>query len=140
MKSISITSTISRPSATIYPWQAQDHPGSPPSRNRHSLGLSLQAALRGITLFLKIIQIGYKDGKNSLIIQIMLLVSLCAYAQQQQISYIDNDGRWYHVYDTDGKKITTQLDRYPRQELQGHLHSRSEIKIWRFFHPLPWDV
>ena len=37
----------------------------------------------------------------------MLLVSICAHAQQRQISYIDNDGRWYHVYDTDGKKITT---------------------------------
>lgn len=57
----------------------------------------------------------------------MLFVSICAHAQQRQISYIDNDGRWYHVYDTDGKKITTQLDHHPRQELQGHLHSRSEI-------------
>ena len=60
---------------------------------------------------------------------ILLLVSLSAAAQQQQISYIDNDGRWYHVYDTDGKKITTQLDHHPRQELQGHLHSRSELNF-----------
>ena len=37
----------------------------------------------------------------------MLLVSICAHSQQRQISYIDNDGRWYHVYDSDGKKITT---------------------------------
>ena len=58
----------------------------------------------------------------------MLFVSICAHAQQRQISYIDNDGRWYHVYDTDGKKITTQLDHHPRQELQGYLHSRSAIK------------
>ena len=59
---------------------------------------------------------------------ILLLVSLSVAAQQRQISYIDNDGNWYHVYDTDGKKITTQLDHHPRQELQGYLHSRSEIK------------
>lgn len=37
---------------------------------------------------------------------ILLLVSLSVDAQRQ-ISYIDNDGKWYHVYDTDGKKITT---------------------------------
>ena len=29
------------------------------------------------------------------------------YAQQRQISYVKNDGSWYHVYDTNGKKITT---------------------------------
>ena len=30
-----------------------------------------------------------------------------ANAQQRQISYVDNAGSWYHVYDTNGKKITT---------------------------------
>ena len=48
----------------------------------------------------------------------MLLVSICTNAQQQQISYIDNDGRWYHVYDTDGKKITT-LSKHSVGELVG---------------------
>ena len=38
---------------------------------------------------------------------ILLIMSLSANAQQGQISYIDNAGSWYHVYDTDGKKITT---------------------------------
>lgn len=38
---------------------------------------------------------------------ILLIVSLSVAAQQRLISYIDNAGSWYHVYDTDGKKITT---------------------------------
>ena len=38
---------------------------------------------------------------------ILLLVSLSAAAQQRQIAYVKNDGSWYHVYDTNGKKITT---------------------------------
>ena len=37
----------------------------------------------------------------------LLLFSINAFAQQRQISYIDNAGSWYHVYDTNGKKITT---------------------------------
>ena len=49
---------------------------------------------------------------------ILLLVSLSVAAQQRQISYIDNDGRWYHVYDTDGKKITT-LSKHSVGELVG---------------------
>ena len=49
---------------------------------------------------------------------ILLLVSLSAAAQQRQISYIDNDGNWYHVYDTDGKKITT-LSKHSVGELVG---------------------
>ena len=49
---------------------------------------------------------------------ILLLVSLSATAQQRQISYIDNDGNWYHVYDTDGKKITT-LSKHSVGELVG---------------------
>lgn len=48
----------------------------------------------------------------------MLLVSICTNAQQQQISYIDNDGKWYNVYDTDGKKITT-LSKHSVGELVG---------------------
>ena len=38
---------------------------------------------------------------------ITIVVSLFANAQQRQISYIDNAGSWYHVYETNGKKITT---------------------------------
>ena len=37
---------------------------------------------------------------------IMLLMSLSATAQRQ-ISYNDNSGSWYQVYDTNGKKIST---------------------------------
>ena len=36
-----------------------------------------------------------------------LLVSFSANAQQRQISYVEPSGSWYHVYDTNGKKITT---------------------------------
>ena len=38
---------------------------------------------------------------------LLLIMSFSANAQQRQISYIDNAGSWYHVYDTNGKKITT---------------------------------
>ena len=55
---------------------------------------------------------------NKVLLFILLLVSLSATAQQRQISYIDNDGRWYHVYDTDGKKITT-LSKHSVGELMG---------------------
>jgi len=55
--------------------------------------------------------------KNVLLI-ILLFIGLSAAAQQRQISYIDNDGRWYHVYDTDGKKITT-LSKHSVGELVG---------------------
>ena len=37
----------------------------------------------------------------------LLLSGINANAQLRQISYIDNAGSWYHVYDTNGKKITT---------------------------------
>lgn len=37
----------------------------------------------------------------------MLLLSISAYAQQRQISHVDISGSWYHVYDTNGKRITT---------------------------------
>ena len=43
---------------------------------------------------------------TKVILFIMLLMSLSATAQRQ-ISYIDNAGSWCHVYDTNGKKITT---------------------------------
>lgn len=36
-----------------------------------------------------------------------LLLSLSASAQQRQISHVDISGSWYHVYDTNGKRITT---------------------------------
>ena len=38
---------------------------------------------------------------------VLLLIGLSAAAQQRQISYVKNDGSWYHVYDTNGRKITT---------------------------------
>lgn len=38
---------------------------------------------------------------------IILFLGLYSNPQQRQISYIDNAGSWYHVYDTNGKKITT---------------------------------
>lgn len=41
------------------------------------------------------------------ILLIILLVSLSTNAQQKQISYVETSGSWYHVYDTNGKKITT---------------------------------
>ena len=43
------------------------------------------------------------------VLLIALLVSLSANAQQRQIAYVEtsSSGSWYHVYDTNGKKITT---------------------------------
>ena len=46
-------------------------------------------------------------GMRLVLLGILLIMSLSAYAQQRQTSYIDNAGSWYHVYDTNGKKITT---------------------------------
>ena len=46
-------------------------------------------------------------GMRLFLLSILLIMSLSANAQQRQISYIDNAGSWYHVYDTNGKKITT---------------------------------
>jgi hypothetical protein len=45
--------------------------------------------------------------KKSVLIFLLLMSCIFANAQQRQISYIDNAGSWYHVYDTNGKKITT---------------------------------
>lgn len=53
------------------------------------------------------------SGKNKLfkmrtyLLLFLLLVGINVNAQQRQISYVKNDGSWYHVYDTNGKKITT---------------------------------
>jgi len=44
---------------------------------------------------------------RKVIVFVLLLMSISAFAQQRQISYINNAGSWYHVYDTNGKKITT---------------------------------
>ena len=40
---------------------------------------------------------------------LFLMMSLSVNAQQKQISYVEtsSSGSWYHVYDTNGKKITT---------------------------------
>ena len=38
---------------------------------------------------------------------IIMFLGIFSNPQQRQISYIDNAGSWYHVYDTNGKKITT---------------------------------
>jgi len=45
------------------------------------------------------------NGMKLVLLSILLIMSLSA-AAQRQISYIDNAGCWYHVYDTNGKKIT----------------------------------
>ena len=37
----------------------------------------------------------------------MLFLSHSAYAQQRQISHVDISCSWYHVYETNGKRITT---------------------------------
>ena len=46
---------------------------------------------------------------RKVILFVLLLMSLSANAQQRQISYVEtsSSGSWYHVYDTNGKKITT---------------------------------
>lgn len=46
---------------------------------------------------------------RKVVFSILLLMSLSANAQQRQISYVEtsSSGSWYHVYDTNGKKITT---------------------------------
>ena len=44
---------------------------------------------------------------RKVIVFVLLLMSISAFAQQRQISHIDNAGSWYHVYDTNGKKIAT---------------------------------
>ncbi len=42
------------------------------------------------------------------IISFLLFVLVASGMQaQKQISYIKNDGAWYHVYDESGKKVTT---------------------------------
>lgn len=43
------------------------------------------------------------------VLLIALLVGFSANAQQRQIAYVEtsSSGSWYHVYDTNGKKITT---------------------------------
>ena len=43
---------------------------------------------------------------KQVVLFIMFPVSVSATAQRQ-ISYIDNSGSWYQVYDTNGKKIST---------------------------------
>ena len=37
----------------------------------------------------------------------LLIIGFASNAQQRQISYVKNDGSWYHVYDLNGRKITT---------------------------------
>ena len=46
---------------------------------------------------------------RKVIVFVLLLMSISAFAQQRQISYVEtsSSGSWYHVYDTNGKKITT---------------------------------
>ncbi len=45
--------------------------------------------------------------KKHFLFFLALLFANIAIAQQRQISYIDNSGSWYQVYDTNGKKIST---------------------------------
>ena len=58
----------------------------------------------------------------------MLLVSICAHAQQRQISYIDNDGRWYHVYgwEEDYDTFQTQCWGTRGMECRDYRH-----QVWR---------
>ena len=42
---------------------------------------------------------------RGLFVILMTLMSVCAYAQRQQISYIEETKNWYYVYDEAGKKI-----------------------------------
>lgn len=44
---------------------------------------------------------------NKLVILLVLFVTISANAKQRKISHVDTSGSWYHVYDTNGKKITT---------------------------------
>ena len=44
---------------------------------------------------------------RKVIVFVLLLMSISAFAQQRQISHVDISGSWYHVYDTNGKRITT---------------------------------
>ena len=44
---------------------------------------------------------------RGIIFFILFILAIIANAQQRQISYIDNSGSWYQVYDTNGKKIST---------------------------------
>lgn len=37
----------------------------------------------------------------------MLMLTAVGMQAQRQISYIKSDGAWYHVYDENGKKVTT---------------------------------
>ena len=43
-----------------------------------------------------------------IVLLIALLVGSSANAQQRQISYVDNAGSWYHVWDKTGKKLATR--------------------------------
>ena len=45
-------------------------------------------------------------GMRKLFLLFMLLLSISTNAQQRKISHVDTSGSWYHVYDTNGKKIT----------------------------------
>ena len=47
---------------------------------------------------------------RKVVLFIMLLMGLSAAAQQQQISYVKNDGSWYHVYDTNGMRIKNDFN------------------------------
>jgi hypothetical protein len=44
---------------------------------------------------------------KNLLLLFTLILSISASAQQRQISHVDISGSWYHVYDTNGKRITT---------------------------------
>ena len=60
---------------------------------------------------------------------LMLLLSHSAHAQQRQISHVDISGSWYHVYDTNGKKITTLAN-----QSVGELASKlTELNVYRHY-------
>ncbi len=46
-------------------------------------------------------------GMRKLLTILLLMLAMGMQAQQRQISYIKSDGAWCHVYDENGKKVTT---------------------------------
>ena len=46
-----------------------------------------------------------QDWSKKLFTILLLMVTLAAQAQRQQISYIEETKNWYYVYDEQGKRI-----------------------------------
>ena len=59
-----------------------------------------------------------QDWSKKLFTIVLLMVTLAAQAQRQQISYIEETKNWYYVYDEQGKRIGG-LSRSSVGELKG---------------------